>query len=448
MDRICYQYLLDWQKSRARKPLLLRGARQVGKTHLIQQFAKEFENFVEINFEKQTAAKAIFAGDLSAKRLLRDINLFLEIPIVAGKTLLFLDEIQEIPRAITALRYFYEEMPDLHVIAAGSLLEFALESVGIPVGRVSFLHMYPMSFIEFLAACGHSSLAHVLIDNTKQAINEPIHSKLMELFFTYIAVGGMPEAIKCWIDTQDIFQVSNIHHQLVETFAQDFQKYTKKFQLKYVDLLFKSVPLQLGNSFNYSQISQTYRKRELEPCLELLEKAGIINRIYASAAQGIPLGAQSSLRIFKPLFLDIALAQTLLGVELKNWLLKWQETMINKGSIVEATIGQELLALADPRLKKQLYYWHRMERGSNAEVDYLLQQEQTIIPLEVKSGKAKQSKSMKLFLDSHGNSSFGLRLANDQYHEVEHLRTYPLYALVSILTDQHAMLRRFLTRCA
>ncbi len=421
--------LLAWKSSSTRKPLILRGARQVGKTYIVRELGRRFKHFVEINFEALPSAKAIFAKELEPEQLIRDLSLLVEQPIIPGETLLFLDEIQETPAAINALRYFYEKLPNLHVISAGSLLEFALEQVGIPVGRVEFLYMYPMSFIEFVATCSTPSLLKQLTQQPFEPFSPIIHEKMLTLLGYYIAVGGMPEAIQHWKDTQDLTIVQNTHRQLAEAFIDDFEKYAKKTELKYIALLFKRIPQLLGERFVYTNISDTYRKRELEPCFDLLEKAGVAHRIYASSGQGLPLGAEAALNIFKPLFLDIALAQTILGISLKEWILNADQALINKGNIIEAMIGQELLALSDPRGKQQLYYWQRMERSSNAEVDYLVQAHQSIIPVEVKSGKTGHLKSMHQFLEKYPQTPYGIRLSSDIYHQYDKIITYPLYAL-------------------
>jgi predicted AAA+ superfamily ATPase len=443
MKRMLLAELLAWKSSSTRKPLILRGARQVGKTYIVRELGRRFKHFVEINFEASPSAKAIFAKQLEPEQLIRDLSLLIEQPIIPGETLLFLDEIQETPAAINALRYFYEKLPNLHVISAGSLLEFALEQVGIPVGRVEFLYMYPMSFIEFVATCSTPSLLKQLTQRPFEPFSPIIHEKMLTLLGYYTAVGGMPEAIRRWKDTQDLTIVQNTHRQLAEAFIDDFEKYAKKTELKYIALLFKRIPQLLGERFVYKNISDSYRKRELEPCFDLLEKAGVAHRIYASSGQGLPLGAEAALNIFKPLFLDIALAQTILGISLKEWILNANQALINKGNIIEAMIGQELLALADPRFKQQLYYWQRMERSSNAEVDYLVQSQQNIIPVEVKSGKIGHLKSMHQFLEKYPQTPYGIRLSSDTYHQYNKIMTYPLYALCTAFEEMRQRVATF-----
>jgi predicted AAA+ superfamily ATPase len=230
-------------------------------------------------------------------------------------------------------------MPELHVIAAGSLLDFAIDSISIPVGRIDFLYMHPLSFLEFLKALNQESLINeILTHEPSHPLIEPVDAKLQHYLGEYIAVGGMPEAVKNWVEKQDIFQCSAIHHQLANAYKQDFQKYSKKFQLKYVDLLFEQIPRYLSKPIKFHQLSSDYRKRELAPCLSLLEKANIICKVIHTAGNGIPLGAESDLEKFKIIFLDIAISQAILGADLREWLLKPSQKFINKGDIAEAFV--------------------------------------------------------------------------------------------------------------
>ncbi len=439
MKRLINYHLKQWVKHSHRKPLILRGARQVGKTHVIRQLSNDFEDYVEINFELNPRVKEIFEQDLEPERILNALSLIAGKRIIPGKSLLFLDEIQEAPRAITALRYFYENLPNLHVIAAGSLLDFALDSISVPVGRITFLYMHPMSFMEFLKAIKQEILIEEILNHKIDTpITEPIHDKLLEYLGVYMAVGGMPEAVKCWIETKDITECVNVQHALANTYRQDFLKYSKRLQLKYINLLFEKIPSQLGNPIKYSNFSQEYRKRELEPCLELLNKANIIQKVLHSSGNGLPLGAEASLDKFKLIFLDIALSQAILGSDYKEWILKPQQEFVNKGAMTEAFVGQELLAYSNPARQPQLYYWLREARGSTAEIDYLIQHNQSIIPLEVKSKFGGSLKSLHLFLQTHEKSSYGIRFSIHNYSVYEHIHSYPLYAVAGIFGEDKA----------
>lgn len=439
MKRLIEKNLDAWKESKRRKPLLIRGARQVGKTYVVRQFGRKFKSFAEINFELLIDAGEIFKTDLKPDRIIRDLSLLLQTKINPKETLLFLDEIQEAPEAIKALRYFYELMPELHVIAAGSLLEFQIEKIGIPVGRVSTMYMYPLTFPEFLMADHNvdyiSAIADIFNENK---INQVFHNRLLRLLGEYIAVGGMPEAANCWVETKEYQQCSQIHRSLIETFRQDFLKYSKKHQIKHIDKLFNEIPHMLGRKFKFSAISGEYRKRELDPALDLLQKAGVIHKVYHTSGQGLPLGADIKFNRFKIIFLDIALAQTMLNMEMTSWILKPFEQIINKGAVAEAFAGQELIAGSDIDIKSQLFYWHREARSSNAEVDYLTVRNDTIIPIEIKSGKEGALKSMKMFLKEHPKTPYGIRFYGGMPNVVNNIRSYPLYCVagLQLLTKQ------------
>ncbi len=439
MKRIIDQHLLSWKDSPYRKPLLLRGARQVGKTHAVRQLGNAFDNFVEINFESDKNLRTLFDLDLNPERIIRDLALITGKQITPGQTLLFFDEIQDVPQALVSLRYFYEKLPAQHIIAAGSLLDFTTQAVGIPVGRVSSLYMYPLSFFEFLCACGHALLAQeVLAHATNTPLSEPIHQKLLHILGEYIAIGGMPEAVARWQSTRDPQLCFDIHHALIDTYRQDFAKYATKFQIKYVDILFNAIPRQLGTKFKYSAIEGEYRKRELAPCLDLLSTAGIVTTVTRSAGNGIPLGAEADPNDFKVIFLDVALSQTILGLDIKSWFLHPQQEFINKGPLMEAFIGQELLAYAHPTSRTNLFYWQRNALGSEAEIDYLMQDKARVIPVEVKSGQGSTLKSMHMFLESHPKSPHGLRFSIQNYSVLEKIHSYPLYAMAHVMLETQA----------
>ncbi len=434
MKRIIDQPLETWKKSPTRKPLIISGARQVGKTTAVRHLGKTFSNVVEINFEAEPQWRAIFEQNLDPKRLIIDLELIAEQKITTGSTLLFFDEIQACPQAIIALRYFYERLPGLHLIAAGSLLDFAIDEVGVPVGRVQFLYMYPLSFVEFLWASGKVMLVDALLAASIQApLSEVIHEKLNRLVGEYLAIGGMPEAVLHWTQTHDYAGCVEIHHDLVTAFKQDFHKYARQTQIKHVEHLFHYLPHQAGQVFRYNHIPGELRKRELEPALRLLIKANIITPVMHSAAQGLPLGAQANGDKFKIILLDVALMQALLGLTSSDWILNPEQTFIKKGMIAEAFVGQELLAYGSCRQAQTLYYWHRDQPTSQAEVDYLIVNHQVIIPIEVKAGKGSTLRSMHAFLRDHPQTPYGIRFSTQNYSRYEKIDSYPLYAVAGSL---------------
>ena len=445
MKRTIFSELKKWKEEQSRKPLLIRGARQVGKTFIIRELGKDFQDYVEINFELKPEAKKVFDRDLDPLRITRDLSLFSGRKIVPGRTLLFLDEIQEAPNAIKALRYFYEMLPELHVAAAGSLLEFELENIGMPVGRVDSIYLYPFSFMEFLKAKEEDLLLETLVNHdVYQKISDVAHGKLLILLGEYMTVGGMPEAVACFIQSPDLKKCFKIHRSIIDTYRQDFNKYAKKYQLKYVDLLFNSVPGFLGKKFKYSNIPGEYRVRELRPSLELLVKAGIVHKITHSSGQGIPLAAAEKAETFKVLSLDIALNQTILGIDPGSWLLDPENSFINKGALTEALVGQELLAYSAPDRQTRLFYWHREARASNAEVDYLVQQGETLLPVEVKSGSNGALKSLRFFLETHRRSPYGVRFSLANFSIDSGIHNYPLYAVAKLVSPGQEFTRSLL----
>jgi len=424
--------LKQWVKDPRRKPLLLQGARQVGKTFAVRKLGQNFSNFIEINFEETPQLKDIFDGnkDLDPHRIIRDLSYSLNTKITPGKTLLLLDEIQIVPRVIIALRYFYEKMPELHIIAAGSLLDFAIEKVGVPVGRVMFMHLYPMSWLEFLKALGQDLIFEAIVkQDNHESESEVVHKKILEILREYLAIGGMPEVVDCWVKTKDLRACTKIHQSIIQSYRQDFGKYAKEHQIKYVELIFESALRQLSKKFKFSELPGEYRKRELAPAVDLLEKARVLHRVRHSDGQGIPLGAGADPEQYKLIFLDIGLSQALLGLELTDWFLNPTSTLINKGTIIEAFVGQELIAYSDPYLQASLYYWQRNAKGSEAEVDYLIQLQGSVIPVEVKSDKGSSLKSMHLFLENHPSSPYGIRFSTHNYSVYEKIHSFPLYAI-------------------
>lgn len=430
MKRVIDWHLGVWKEERKRKPLVLKGARQIGKTFSVRRLGQQFESFVEVNFELIPEAKTIFDKDLMPERILWELGLLSKTKIIPGKTLLFLDEVQGAPQAILALRYFYEHMPELHVIAAGSLLDFAIEKVGMPVGRVSMLYVYPLSFMEFLAATGNSQFIKPILQKTP--FSEVIHEKLLDLLGHYLAIGGMPEAVQSWVETKDPRASYEAQKELIETYRQDFPKYAKKHQLPYLDILFNQIPHFIGDQFKYSAVHGEYKKRELAPCLDLLRRANIVHQITHSAGNGIPLGAEINLDQFKTIFLDVGLSQATLGLDLPAWFLNPDKDLINRGTIAEAFVGQELLAYNSPKWKTELFFWKRESKGSLAEVDYLYDHQGIVLPIEVKSGHGSTLRSMHLFLAEHPKSPLGLRFWSGNYLVSGTLDSRPLYAVATL----------------
>lgn len=430
MKRLIDWHLKTWKNSSKRKPLVLRGARQVGKTYAVRQLGKEFEGMVEVNFELVPDAKSIFEKDLVPERILWELGLLAQTPIVPGKTLIFLDEIQAAPQAILALRYFYELMPEVHVIAAGSLLDFAIEKVGMPVGRVSMLYVYPLCFLEFLSAIGQGQFIESILK--QHPFSEILHDKLLDFLGHYLAIGGIPEAVTSWVETKDPRASYEAQKELIETYRQDFSKYAKKHQIPYLDILFNQIPYFIGEQFKYSSVHGQYKKRELAPCLDLLRRANIVHQITHTAGNGVPLGAEVNLDWFKTILLDVGISQALLGLNLPAWFLNPDKNLINRGTIVEAFVGQEILCYDSPKWKTDLFYWKREEKSAQAEIDYLFDSQGKIIPIEVKSGHGTTLRSMHQFLSEHPKSPKGIRFWAENYLISEKIDSRPLYAIATL----------------
>ena len=443
MKRIIDHFLLQWKQDSLRKSLLLRGARQVGKTYAARKLGTTYPDFVEINFELRTDAHGIFEKNLDPNRILRELSLIARKPVTPGKTLLFLDEIQMVPKAITALRYFYEMIPELHVIAAGSLLDFAIEQTGIPVGRVQSLYMHPVSFIEYLVAAGEGLIVNEIMNHPiQQDMGVAVHDRILDLLGEYLALGGMPHSVQAWVEKKNALDCAKIHRTLLNTYRQDFGKYAKKLQTKYVELIFDQVPLQQGKKFKFSNVEGNYRKRELAPALDLLVTAGIAHKVFYTAGQGIPLGAQADIQDYRAILLDVGLAQSALGFDLAGWFLNPLQEFINKGALVEAFVGQEMLAYDQPYSKNTLYYWHKESIAQQAEIDYLVQLKGEVIPVEVKAGLGRTIKSLHYFLEKHPKSSHGIRFSTQNYSIHERVYSWPLYAIARVLADEHLEIKQ------
>lgn len=390
----------------ARKPLLLRGARQVGKSTAVRQLGKQFENFVEINLEKQPSFIQFFQGDLDVKRIVPQLSAMVGKPIVAGQTLLFIDEIQASAEAIMALRFFKEDMPDLHVIAAGSLLEFALETLPtFGVGRIHSMFVYPMTFDEFLTACGEQLLLEARNNATaKTPLALPLYERLVGLFRSYMLVGGMPEVVAKWVETRDYLACQEVQDDIVLTYQDDFPKYRKRVDPTLLRLTLQSIALQIGNKFVYSQVGGGYSTNEVKKALDMLTLAGIITPVIHTNANGLPLGSEADPTYRKMLLLDSGLLLRWLNMsgdtsELTAQILTNSATdLVNKGALTEMIAGLELLRYRTPNMRHELFYWVRKAKNAQAEVDYLATYQSEVLPIEVKAGTQGGMKSLWQFM--------------------------------------------------
>lgn len=435
------KYLLEWKNEKRHKPLLLRGARQVGKSSAVRQLGKAFTHFVEVNFERDREIMSIFAGNLKPQDIASRLSVFYGSPIIPGKTLLFLDEIQACPEAIHSLWFFYEDYPELHVIAAGSLLEFALKKMSsFGVGRVRSLFMYPMSFDEFLVATGHIGWA-----DAKQSASpdnplfEALHGKLVETFRSYLMVGGMPEAVTQWVETGDYLKCQQIQDDIMLAYEDDFSKYETKADPMLLRQTLRSVALQIGSKFVFSQVQGNYRSEKIKAALELLRDAGLIRPVIHTAANGVPLGAETNEKFVKYLFLDSGLLLRLLGLENTSGpsemsrfiLVSTASDLVNKGHVTEMVAGLEMLKYNTPTQRHDLYYWQNLSRGAQAEVDYVIVKDMNIVPIEVKAGTSGSMKSMYQFM-SDKKLGYGIRTSLENFGKLDKIDILPLYALSNL----------------
>ena len=421
--------LLSWKTDPNRKPLLIRGARQVGKSSSIEQFGKYFEYFVTVNFEKNKNLQTLFDGDLDVKEICLKLSVQFKISIVPGKTLLFFDEIQTCPNAIMSLRYFYEDFPELHIIAAGSLLEFALEELPtFGVGRIDTLFMYPFSFQEFMFACGEKLLWDEVCKSSPEKPLFPVfHGKCLDFLKKYLMIGGMPSAVSIFLKNSDILQVQKALDRLILSFQNDFSKYKKKLPTMLLREVFAAIVKQAGGKFIYSKAAET-SQYNIKQAINLLIMAGLVIPVFSSSANGIPLGAEVNHKKCKLLLFDTGVFQRLMDLELSDFLFSCDFEVINKGSIAEQFAGLELIKNSSSYLHENLYFWTREKEKSQAEVDYVIQKKDKIIPIEVKSGKSGKMQSMHLFL-SEKQSEFGIRTSLENFSKYDKIRVYPLYAI-------------------
>ncbi|MDR0799759.1 MAG: AAA family ATPase [Dysgonamonadaceae bacterium] len=426
--------LQEWKNSVNRKPLLLRGARQVGKSSAVRELGQQFEFFVEINFENKdhASAKKIFEAHSNPKIITDELSVMFEKPIVSGKTLLFLDEIQSCPEAISALRYFYEQMPELHVIAAGSLLEFALQKIpSFGVGRIRSMYMYPFSFEEFLQALGRTMLLEKLqLANPQNPLSEELHKQLKEIFLRFIAIGGMPEVVAKYATDGSLLDCQNILDELIETLFNDFSKYKQQVPVTRLEEVFSAIIAQTGQKFTYSAAATSANQVQIKESIELLKMAGLVYSATHTSANGLPLGAETNSRYRKLMLLDTGIYQRFLRLNLANLLLDEKIEQINKGALAEMFVGTELVKVQNNRLPADLYYWQREKGGSTAEVDYVIQIGQNIIPVEVKAGTKGAMQSMFLFL-AEKQRPYGIRCSMENFGEFQNIKIYPLYAVAN-----------------
>lgn len=401
MQRQQLQLLSTWLQNKNRKPLIIRGARQVGKSTLVELFAKQHQlSLRNVNLERHPELSSIFSGK-TPEHILQQIEFLPNMGSIGKDILLFLDEIQAVPEAIPALRYFYEDMPDMPVVCAGSLLEFALKdhSFSMPVGRIQYLHMGPMTFSEFLLALDEERLKN-FIDNYEpgQEIGDIVHQRLLHLLRSYCSIGGMPEAVAVFAESHSYKDVSEVHNSIIETYRDDFPKYAGSRNQNRMLNVFNFAARNVGVKIKYSNISAQDQSVTIKKDIALLTMARVVGKVVHSHCSGLPLQADLEEKIYKLLFLDVGLMNTICGLDWRSISQMDDTKLINQGAIAEQFIGQHLQAMLADKPNRELNYWLREGRSSNAELDFVIGLRGKIIPIEVKSGTTGTLKSLHQFM--------------------------------------------------
>ena len=393
--------LIEWLNKPHRKPLVMRGARQVGKSTLVRQLASSSHRFcLELNLERDTELSDFFV-DNDPKRIIQNLALYAKRPLDPNSTILFIDEIQAAPQILATLRYFYEEYPEFPVIVAGSLLDFALESpqFSMPVGRIQYFHLGPLSFEDFLMAVGETALVEwIRTVSIHDKVPLPIHQRCLELVKQFWLIGGMPEVVAHFSEYHDFQELDNLKHNILQTYQDDFHKYEQVTHIPLLRRVFQTIPRVIGQTLKYAHIDRDSKSTQVRAALEALQLARIIRMVYHSHANGLPLRAEIDPKIFKVIFLDIGLQCTALGLNNLDIIKGPDWAWINRGSLAEQFIGQALLHLSPSYQAPELFYWTREKAQSAAELYYVLQHNTRVIPIEVKAGKTGRLKSLHYFI--------------------------------------------------
>lgn len=430
MKRILYDELLKWKKIPNRKPLLLQGARQVGKTYLITVFGqKEYSDTVYLNFEQEPEIGTLFAGSLNPENLIENISLYIGRKITPNNLLIIFDEIQVSEEAISSLKYFYEQAPEYHIIAAGSLLGVSVgKQKSFPVGKVNFMTMNPMNFAEYLMAFDEELLLEKLTKiKTVEPLSEVLHNKLLSHFKMYLFLGGMPEVVQNYLDNRDVVVARTLQNEILESYSRDFSKYTVKSQTIKTSEVWNSIPYQLAKEnkkFKYSDVRKRARASMFEQTIEWLKKAGLIYLAYNVNTSKIPLFGYADRTKFKVYLIDTGILGAMLNIS-SDIILKGSELFSEyNGAFIENYVASELTSLGN----KELFYW---TSRSDAEVDFLIQLQNKIFPVEIKSGTSRNLKSLRSYANRY-NPEFIIRVSPRNFIKDKDFINIPLYAVFNL----------------
>lgn len=454
IERSIDALLLEWKNSDRRKPLLLRGARQVGKSWAVEHLGETFDYFIEVNFEKRPEMLDVFQRIHDVHELAANLSMFYNTPVIPGRTLLFLDEIQKSSDAIRSLWAFKEDYPELHVVAAGSLLEFALQELpSFGVGRIRSLFIYPFSFDEFLIAEGKRAWVKAKQETgAAKPLLAPLYNDLVQYFRTFLMVGGMPASVAAWVTTHDYSQCQSELDDIQLTYYDDFPKYAQKVDPALLRNTLQSVVMQIGDKFTYSQVEGGYRAEEVKKAQKLLCDAGIVKRVSHTAGNGLPLGAEVNDKFRKYIYLDSGLLLRMLDLDLGGArrlteliIAGTAEDLVNKGGLAEMVLGWELVKYNNPRTQHELYYWENTAEGTRSEVDYMIARDMKVLPIECKAGTSGKMKSLYEFMRQK-HLTEAVRTSLENFSELEHIdrqdkdavrriRILPLFAISSLFRE-------------
>lgn len=425
MKRLIWNQLLEWKESDYRKPLIIKGARQVGKTWLMREFGKsQYDDVIYLNCDDEPQAASLFANDYDIDRILLQLQAISHIKPKPGKTLIILDEIQNVPRGLASLKYFAEKVPEYHVMVAGSLLGIAMhEGTSFPVGKVDMTTLYPMNFREFLMAIGHEDWAE-LIDKQQWNVLSSIEYKLQDLLRQYYYVGGMPEVVKCFVEERDLALVRRLQLNILDAYKNDFSKHAPREQVPRINMVMKSIPSQLAKDnkkFIYGVLKPGARAREYEIAIQWLIDCGILYKVSCVNDIISPLSFYENLSAFKLYFLDCGLLAALAGAESEQMLVGDNAFKGFKGAFTEQYVLQQLLSHG----VSSVYYW---TSGAIAEVDFIIEKKGKVEPIEVKAEVNVKAKSLKSLIDKHPGTK-GVRYSMLPYKDQEWVTNYPLYSV-------------------
>lgn len=430
MKREIMNRLINWKEAENRKPLIIHGARQVGKTYIVKQFGKEnYDNLIYVNFETNQELSSQISDSIDAKYVINKLELFYGEKIIPGKTLIFFDEIQANERALTSLKYFYEDAPEYHVIAAGSLLGVAInrKNYSFPVGKVQMINMYPLSFKEFLIAVGRENLIEEIHKHFKNnsRMDKDIHELCLKLYRTYLVVGGMPEVVQTYLDEQKTIAAIDIQAEILEAYERDMTKYADNSLSNKIIASFASIPVQLAKDnkkFQYKVVSRGGSSSIFGDAITWLKNSGIVNQVNKATSE-MPLEMHKDLASFKLYMSDVGLFVNKARYPLYQIDLSEQPTMISMGPLTEHYVANEL------RINGyETYYW---ESDGKAELDFMIQKDIDIIPIQVKTSTHTKSRSLDLYMKTY-NPKYAIRISEKNFGFENNIKSVPLYAVFCI----------------